>query len=108
VTTPAGTLRHRLVLQAPVEAADLAGGVTRTWTTLATLWGAIEPLGPTPALVGDAPSSLAVHRVTIRWRADVAAGQRLVKGSRVFVILSAMDPAERRRALVLAVEETTA
>ena len=103
-----GAMRHRLVLQTPVETPDLAGGVVRGWSTVVTLWGSIEPLSEGPGIVGEAPSSLSRLRVVLRWRGDVAAGQRLVKGSRIFAIRAVSDPDERRLWLVLTVEETTA
>jgi SPP1 family predicted phage head-tail adaptor len=108
VSLAAGKLRRRLALQVPGGAADGAGGVSRSWTTLATLWGSLDPVGRVPTLYGDAPSSRATHRVSLRWRADVAAGQRLVMGTRSFTILTVTDPDERRRSLGLLVEEITA
>src|SRR5689334_3400988 len=101
VSLAVGTLRRRLTLQLPGGPADGAGGVSRSWTTLATLWGSLGPLGRSPTVYGDAPSSRATHRVRLRWRADVAAGQRLVMGTRSFTILTVADPDERRSALVL-------
>jgi SPP1 family predicted phage head-tail adaptor len=103
--TPIGALRRRVTLQAPVEAPDLAGGVARGWMPVATLWAAIEPLASAPVLLGDAPTSRTTHRVVLRWRAGVAAGMRLAEGARLFSIRSALDPDERRRRLVLLVEE---
>lgn len=107
-TVSIGAMRHRLVLQAPVEIADLAGGVARSWSTLASIWAAIEPVSTSPAIVGDAPSGLVTHRITIRWRADVVAGQRLTKAARTFMVRTVTDPDERRLRLVLAAEEMTA
>jgi head-tail adaptor len=62
---PIGAMRHRLVLQTPAETPDLAGGVVRGWSTVATLWAAIEPLSGTPEVVGAAPTSLARLRVVL-------------------------------------------
>lgn len=39
-----GELRHRLTLEAPVETPDGAGGVTRSFATVATLWAAVTPV----------------------------------------------------------------
>jgi SPP1 family predicted phage head-tail adaptor len=98
-------MRRRLTLQAPVEAPDLAGGVARAWTPVATIWAAVEPLTSAPVLLGDAPTSRTTHRVVMRWRAGIGAGMRLAEGARLFSIRSALDPDERRRRLVLLVEE---
>jgi SPP1 family predicted phage head-tail adaptor len=106
--SPLGAMRHRLRLDRPVETPDLAGGVLRSFVPVATLWGAIEPLSRRAGLLGDAPASLASHRVTLRWRADVAAGHRLTFGARRFEIRTVTDPDERRLRLHLEVEEIDA
>lgn len=100
-----GTLRHRLTLQAPVETSDGAGGVTRSWTSAALLWAAIEPASQEAFIAGEAQAERATHRITMRYRSDVDGSKRLVKGSRVFRILTAFDPDERRARLALLVEE---
>jgi SPP1 family predicted phage head-tail adaptor len=99
-------MRHRVTLEAPVEVADGAGGVTRGWAAVATMWAAIEPRDPRPAIVGEAPAVIASHRVTLRWRAGVVAGQRLRLGQRLLQIRSVADPHERKAWLWLQVEET--
>jgi SPP1 family predicted phage head-tail adaptor len=102
---PLGAMRHRVRLDRAVETPDLAGGVVRAWLPVATLWAAVEPVERRADLHGDAPSSVATHRVTLRWRSDVAAGQRIAYGVRRFTILTAADPDERRHRLHLTVEE---
>jgi SPP1 family predicted phage head-tail adaptor len=103
---PIGAMRHRLTLEAPVEVPDLAGGVRRSWVAVATVWASIEPREARPSIFGDAPVNLATHRVTIRWRSDVTAANRLVAGNRILAIRAISDPDERRSWLVLTVEET--
>lgn len=103
-----GHMRHRLVLEAPVETPDGAGGIMRAWQAVATVWAAIEPLEARFSLVGEAPGVNATHVITIRWRADVTSGHRLTKGARVFVILGFRDPNENRNRLLLTVEERKA
>lgn len=102
---PLGAMRHRMRLDRVVETPDLSGGVLRAWMPVATLWAAIEPLERRAGLVGDAPASLATHRVAIRFRVGVEAGQRLVYGTRRFDIRTVVDPDERRFRLNLTVEE---
>jgi SPP1 family predicted phage head-tail adaptor len=102
---PIGAMRHRVRLDRVFETPDLAGGVARAWLPVSTLWAAIEPVERRADLHGDAPSTIATHRVTIRWRSDVEAGQRIAYGVRRFEILTAADPDERRYRLHLTVEE---
>ena len=103
----AGALRHRLTLQTPIDTPDQAGGVLRTWATTAIVWGAIVAIDMRDDLIAEAPVLIRRHRITIRWRKGIVAGQRLMKGARVFLILVVADPDERRRRLDLTVEERT-
>ena len=64
--TTAGELNRRLVLEAPVESADGAGGVTRTYAPVVTLWAKVEPVSARSAVVADAPGATVTHRITIR------------------------------------------
>ena len=56
-----GQMRHRVALEAPLETPDGAGGVTRFWQPVSTLWAAIEPIEGQSILVGDAPGITATH-----------------------------------------------
>ena len=40
-----GGLRHRFAIEAPVDTADEAGGATRAWEVVDTVWAAVEPFG---------------------------------------------------------------
>lgn len=74
----AGRLRHRLVLQAPVEVQDVNNGaVTTTWQNLANIWGAIEPLSAREFIASDTIDSEITTRITIRYRANISAKMRL-------------------------------
>ena len=42
--TQPGELDRRLTLEAPVETDDGAGGVTRSYQTVTTLWAAVAPV----------------------------------------------------------------
>jgi len=64
--TAPGELNRRLVLQAPVETADGAGGVTRSYTPAMTLWASVEPVSARNAVVADAPGATVTHRIVIR------------------------------------------
>ena len=101
----AGRLARRLVLEAPVDAADDIGGASRSWVVVATLWGEIESLRGETRLAADRLEQAITHRVTLRWRPGVTAQMRLRLGARVFVIRAARDPDESRRRLVLDCEE---
>ncbi len=102
---PLGAMRARLVLEAPSETPDGAGGVTRTFVARSALWARIEPLSAQERLVADSAGQVLTHRITLRWRAGLDAAMRWRSGARLFAIRTVMDPDERRRTLVCLCEE---
>ena len=52
--TAPGDLNRRLVLQAPAETPDGAGGVTRGYTAVTTLWASVEPVSARNGVIADA------------------------------------------------------
>ena len=96
---PIGNLRHRLILEAPDETPDGIGGVTRTWSALATLWGEIEPLSADDVMLADKRIGLVTHKIHIRHRGDVTIAHRFRLGFRIYVIRAVRDAEERGRFL---------
>lgn len=102
---PLGALRLRAVLLSPVESADEIGGVSRSFSPLASLWCGLEPvLGDEPFEAGRLTETVR-HRISMRWRPDVTARMRLSIGSRLFEIESSADPDGRRRRLIVLARE---
>lgn len=81
-----GTLRHRLTVEAPVEAADGAGGVARTFAPVGQIWGLIQPMGGTEVRAEERQVQRLTHAIVIRPFAGLTAAHRLRKGARVFDI----------------------
>ncbi|AZO78343.1 MULTISPECIES: phage head closure protein [unclassified Bosea (in: a-proteobacteria)] len=104
---PVGALRCRLLLEAPVETADGAGGQLRSFETVAAVWAQVEWLSGDERWRGERPEQAASHRITLRWRAGVDAGQRLRAGDQIFDIRTAGDPDGGRRRLVCLAEEVS-
>lgn len=108
----AGTLRHRLVLQAENPAADGGGGQgADPWAdpvTVATVWGRVEPVGGAERLRAMRLEGAVTHTVTIRHRTGVTAGMRILFGVRLLNIRAAIDVNERGRVLKLLCEEGVA
>ncbi len=100
-----GTLRHRVVLEAPAGPSDGAGGTSQGWSTVATLWAAIEPLSGTETLEADRVSGRITHRLVLRYRLGVVPGMRLRLATRIFEIRSVLDVGEGRRFLECSAEE---
>lgn len=100
-----GVLRHRLVIEAPVEAPDGAGGVVRAFETLAEVWGLIEPAGGTEQRAEDRLVQRLTHRIAIRARAGLTAAHRLRRGARIFEIRAIREDVPERGFLSLHCEE---
>ncbi|MDP3257594.1 phage head closure protein [Bosea sp. (in: a-proteobacteria)] len=102
---PVGALRRRLLLEAAVPTPDGLGGTTQAYETVAAVWAQLEWLSGGEHWRRGRPEQAATHRVTLRWRAGVDAGQRLRDGDRLFDIRAVTDPDGGRRRLVCLVQE---
>ncbi len=100
-----GHLRHRLVLEHPVFAADGGGGSQRSWQVVTSFWGALAPFSPRHDVDAEKPGSAVHFRVTCRYRTDIRPGQRLRSGSDVLTIDAAIDPDGQRRWLEILCRE---
>ena len=100
-----GAFRHRLVIEAPVETADGAGGVTRSFETVATVWGLIEPLGGAEIRTEDRLVQRLTHRITLRAHPGLTAAHRFRRGQRLFEIRAIRDDVPAIRFLTCQCEE---
>lgn len=100
-----GALRRRLLLQAAMATPDGLGGTTQVYETVAAVWAQLEWIAGGERWRRGRPEQVATHRVTLRWRAGVDAGQRLRDGDRLFDIRAVADPDGGRRRLVCLVQE---
>ena len=96
-----GSMRHRVTIQQrpDPQTQNSVGEVTTAWTTLATVWAAIEPQTGGEGIEQAAVVAQVTHSVRIRRRTDVTPDMRLVEGSRTLEILSVLDankPGEMR------------
>jgi len=104
-TTRIGELNRRLTLQAPVETADGAGGSTRSYTTVTTLWAKVEPVSARYDMVAAGTGATVTHRIVIRSGPEVTARHRLVEGARIYRVVSVHDEDSSRRFRVIHAEE---
>lgn len=100
-----GRMTARLVLEAPVEAPDGQGGVRVSWEAVRSLWARIEPIRVAAGEEAGAGTATVSHRIWVWFRDDMAAGQRMRKGSRVFQVKLVRDPDETGRFLICHCEE---
>jgi SPP1 family predicted phage head-tail adaptor len=90
-----GDLDRRLVLEAPVETPDGAGGVTRGYQSVATLWAAVTPHAVHGAVAAGAAGATATHRIVIRAGREVTTRHRLRDGARIYRIVAVTEHAGR-------------
>ncbi len=100
-----GSMTARLDLQAPQAVPDGQGGATVTWEVMASLWARIEPVSFVVEEQAAGEGGTISHRIWVRFREDVSAGQRFRKGTRTFLVRLVHDPDETRRYLVCQCEE---
>ena len=99
----AGRMRHRGTIQDVVK--DPSVGGKDTWYNYAQVWGAMEPLRGREYLAAQKEGAEVTGRITIRYIAGVKPGMRWKYKSRIFDIISAIDPEERHIELQLMVKE---
>jgi SPP1 family predicted phage head-tail adaptor len=103
--TDPGQLNRRLVLEALVETADGAGGITRSYETVMTLWASVMPRAASDNVAADALGASVSHRIVVRYRDDLTLRHRFRDGARVFHLVAIRD--RDRRFLDIDAEERT-
>jgi SPP1 family predicted phage head-tail adaptor len=91
-----GALNRRLVLEAPDETGDGAGGVTRSYITAAMMWAHIAPLSARADVAAESLGAVLNHRIVIRRRAGLDARHRFRDGARVYRIIAVRETVDRR------------
>jgi SPP1 family predicted phage head-tail adaptor len=94
--TSIGELSRRLVLEAPVETPDGAGGVTRSYAAVTTLWAQVLPVSARSEFAADSLGARVTHRITIRAPRSINTLNRFRDGDRVFRIVAFREGADRR------------
>jgi SPP1 family predicted phage head-tail adaptor len=106
--TDPGKLNRRLVLEQPVIVPDGAGGVIRTYQTLATVWAALVPVSANNVVVADGAGVTVTHRIIIRSGPEVTTRHRFRFGARVFQVIALRDRDGEARFVDIEAEERTA
>jgi SPP1 family predicted phage head-tail adaptor len=106
----AAKANRRVLLQQNAVTQDSMGDSVEAWTTLATVWAMIEPKASRENTEQRQLQGKVMHKVTIRYRADMMPVQtgvrrRVVYGSRTFNIQGVLNPNEANEFLELTCEE---
>jgi SPP1 family predicted phage head-tail adaptor len=91
-----GPLRNRIEIQEPTEARDAAGGGTVTFATVATRYGAVEPLSARERLIAGQMGTRVAVRIRLRWYEGLTTRHRLKMGTRTFQLIGVVQPDERK------------
>lgn len=100
-----GAMRVELALEQCFRQDDGMGGFVEEWLEIGLVLARVEPLSDRSFFAADQRQEEVSHRIVTRWRPDLASGMRLVKGARVFEILTVYDPDESGRYLACRVKE---
>lgn len=103
----AGQLRHRVTIQQNTPSRDTYGEEIESWSALATVWAAVEPLAGTERYAADGAQTLATvdTRIRIRYWSGITPGMRVLFGARTFDIQAVIHLEERQQELHLLCEE---
>jgi len=105
--TDIGELNRRLTLQAPVDTPDGAGGSTRSYADVTTLWAKVEPVSARSDIVAANAGATVTHRIVIRRGPDVTTRHRFAEGARIYRVVAVRDEDASRRFRVIHAEERT-
>lgn len=94
--TGSGDLNRRLVLEAPAETDDGAGGVTRSFATVTTLWVQVTPVRARADAAADSLAALVTHRIVVRLPRAITTLNRFRDGARIFRVVAFRETADRR------------
>jgi SPP1 family predicted phage head-tail adaptor len=100
-----GRLNRRLVLEAPVETPDGAGGVVRGFEAVATLHAEVTSAAAREEVEAARLGAAVTHRIVVRFSADITVRHRLRDGERLYRIVSLKDRDGRGRFLDIAAQE---
>lgn len=91
----AGRLNQRVIVQSPGGSRDAYGERSTTWSDVATVWAALEPMSQREITAGGQEQTGATWRVIVREMSELAAlaaDWRVKLGSRVFVLVAPPVP----------------
>src|SRR5882672_3021732 len=95
------TLNQRATLLARTLTPDGGGGFSESWDAFAAVWIALAPLAATDGVGAAHLESRVRHRIVLRRRSDLAAGQRVAIGPRLFRVHAVLDEGARASAVTL-------
>ena len=105
-TPPIGSLRDRVQIQRKDVSALSSGGSEVTFVPLATVWARVHQISERAGEISDGRGARISHSVVMRFRSDIATGDRLVYRGRALEVIAAEDLNGRRAYLNCSCTET--
>lgn len=95
VDLAAGTLRHRITIQASSTPTDDGqGGYTPVWVDQSTVWAHIRPMRAKQVEEYRSINVNATHLIEVRGGVDIEEDQQIIFGSRTFEVLTVENEKE--------------
>jgi SPP1 family predicted phage head-tail adaptor len=91
----AGQLRDRVTIEQRGTTRDAAGQKVAGWAALATVWANVRHQSGAEVIRADAEVSVVRASIRLRFREDVTAGMRVVKGSTVYDVKAVLPDSRR-------------
>ena len=82
----AGRLHSRVTIQQRTDAQNDIGELVPTWTALAAVWADVVHNSGLETIKADASASIVRASIRVRFRTDVKADMRVVKGADVYEV----------------------
>lgn len=100
-----GELRNRITIQQKSVTRDTYGGETVTWTDVATVWAAVEPISGREYFSSQQIQAEVTTRIRIRHKTGITPVMRVSWGTRLYDIISVIEINERNREIHLMCKE---
>ncbi len=103
--TTIGRMRHRIILEEPVDVPDDAGGFSRSWQTARSLWASIEPKSAAAYFMAGQSGITVTHEIIVRAVEGVTLLHRFRLGARIFEIRAVRETDASGAFLTIQAEE---
>lgn len=106
MTVKTGHLRHRIALQTYAEAPTGSYDTSKTWTTIASFWGIVEPVKGLVYFDTKQIGEGVTHKITVRYNPayPISTEHWLLYDGRRYRVRSVVNTLERDRFLELLCE----
>jgi SPP1 family predicted phage head-tail adaptor len=101
-----GSLTDRVALARKVDVSEPEGGTLITYVPVTSLWARVRALSARASSQAEARGARQSHDIVVRFRTDIAPGDRFSWRGRRLDVLGTEDPDGRRAWLACRCEET--